>query len=112
MAIRISQNNNRPGDPFHTRQFTNGRNGGDNFAKLEFVQDGGLAGSIETDHQDTHLLFAKEIKEFREAEAHLLESRTKKSPDNSQKRAWMVISPLPARDPKNYEDLGSTTSSF
>lgn len=70
------------GSLFLHEQFTNGGNSGDNFAKLEFVQDGGLASSIETDHQDTHLLFAKEVKEFREAEAHLLESRTKKSPDN------------------------------
>ena len=35
---------------------TNGRDGGHNLAKLELVQDGGLAGGIETDHENAHLL--------------------------------------------------------
>ena len=37
---------------------TNSRDGGDDLTKLELVKDGGLAGGIETDHQNAHLLFA------------------------------------------------------
>jgi len=33
-----------------------GRNGGDDFTQLELIQDGGLSGGIETDHQNAHLL--------------------------------------------------------
>jgi hypothetical protein len=29
------------------------------FTKLQFVEDGGLSGGIETDHQDTHLFLAE-----------------------------------------------------
>jgi hypothetical protein len=29
------------------------------FAKLQFVKNGSFTGSIETDHQDSHLLLAK-----------------------------------------------------
>jgi hypothetical protein len=36
---------------------------GDNFAQLEFVQNGGLSGSIKTDHQNAHLLLAPEAVE-------------------------------------------------
>jgi hypothetical protein len=32
---------------------TNGGNGGDDFSELQFVQDSGLTGGIETDHQNT-----------------------------------------------------------
>ena len=39
---------------------TDGRDGGDNLAQLELVQDGGLTGGIQSDHQDTHLLLAEE----------------------------------------------------
>jgi len=34
--------------------------GGHDFTKLELVEDGGLTGGIETDHQDTHFLLAEE----------------------------------------------------
>jgi len=37
-----------------------GGDGGDDFTKLELVQDGGLTSSVETDHQNAHLLLAKE----------------------------------------------------
>ena len=42
---------------------TDSRNSSDNFAKLELVKNGGFTGSIETDHQDPHLLLAEEIPE-------------------------------------------------
>ncbi len=32
--------------------------GGDDFTQLQLVEDGGLAGRIETDHQNAHLLLA------------------------------------------------------
>ena len=35
---------------------TNGGDGCDNFTKLELVEDGGLSSSVQTDHQDSHLL--------------------------------------------------------
>jgi len=38
----------------------NGGNGGDNLAKLELVQDGGLAGGVQTYHQDAHIPLAEE----------------------------------------------------
>jgi hypothetical protein len=37
---------------------TNGRDGGDDFTELQLVKDGGFTGSIETDHQNSHLLLA------------------------------------------------------
>jgi len=40
-----------------------GRDGRNDFAKLQLVQDGGLTSGIETHHQDTHLLLAKETRE-------------------------------------------------
>ena len=39
---------------------TNGGDGGDNLTQLQLVQDGGLTGSIKTNHKDTHLLLAGE----------------------------------------------------
>lgn len=39
---------------------TDRRDGGDDLSQLEFVQDGGFAGSIEAHHQDPHLLLPKE----------------------------------------------------
>ena len=40
-------------------------------AKLELVQDGGLAGSVEADHEDAHILLAKELGEhLGEGETH------------------------------------------
>jgi len=47
------------------------RNGCDNFTKLELVQNCGLSGSIQTNHQDSHLLLSPElIKQLRECKTH------------------------------------------
>lgn len=46
--------------------------GGDDFTKLELVQDSGLSGGVETDHQDSHLLLAPEaVEQLRESETHV-----------------------------------------
>ena len=51
---------------------TNGRDGGDDLAQLQLVQDGRLSGRVQADHQDTHLLLAPEaIEQLRECETHL-----------------------------------------
>ena len=42
---------------------------GDDLAKLEFVEDGGLAGGVEPNHQDAHLLLAEEA--FEERREHV-----------------------------------------
>ena len=41
----------------------NRRDGRDDLAELELVQDGGFTGGIQTNHQDAHILFAKELAE-------------------------------------------------
>ena len=41
----------------------NGRDSGDDFTKLELVEDCGLAGGIKTNHQDAHFALAKEAGE-------------------------------------------------
>jgi hypothetical protein len=41
-------------------QRTDCRDGGDDFAQFELVQNGRLTGGVESDHEDAHLLFAKE----------------------------------------------------
>jgi len=47
-------------------------NGGDDFTKLELVQNGGLSGSIETDHQNSHLLLSPQtIEQSRECDTHI-----------------------------------------
>jgi len=44
---------------------------GDYFTKLELIEDGRLAGSIETDHENSHLLFAEEgLKSFAKCHTH------------------------------------------
>merc|ERR1712060_1031588 len=48
-----------------------GRNGGDNLAKLELVEDGGFTGGIQSNHKNAHLLFGDEAsKELRERDTH------------------------------------------
>ena len=42
---------------------TNGRYSGNNLAKFQLVQDGGLASRVQTNHQNSHLLFPKETLE-------------------------------------------------
>ena len=37
-------------------QRTDGGDRGDDFTELELVQDGGLSGSVEADHENSHLL--------------------------------------------------------
>lgn len=51
---------------------TNCRNRGDDLTQLQLVQDSGLSGSVETDHQNTHLLLAPQaVEQLRERETHL-----------------------------------------
>lgn len=52
-------------------QHTDGRDGGDDLTKLELVEDGGLAGGIETNHEDAHLFLLHKQRE----EAEKLGSR-------------------------------------
>lgn len=40
---------------------TNGWDCSDNFAQFEFVKDGGLSGSIKTDHKNTAVLLSEEL---------------------------------------------------
>lgn len=55
---------------------TDGRDGGDDFTELELVQNSGLASSVETDHQNSHLLLVENeeeadgIRQFRSCHAH------------------------------------------
>jgi len=42
-----------------TEKLTNSRDGGDNFSKLELVENGGLTSRIETNHQNSHFLLRK-----------------------------------------------------
>lgn len=37
-------------------ELTDGGDGSDDFTELQLVQNGGLSGSVKTDHQNTHLL--------------------------------------------------------
>merc|ERR1712083_897353 len=41
----------------------NGRDGGNDLAKLQLVEDGRLAGGIEANHEDAHILLAEELAE-------------------------------------------------
>jgi hypothetical protein len=55
---------------------TNGGDRGDDFTKLELVEDGGFTGSIETDHQDSHLLLPPQlIKDLGKCETHVCDWR-------------------------------------
>ena len=40
---------------------TDGRDGGDYFAQLELVQNGGLARSVKAHHEDAHVLLGHEL---------------------------------------------------
>lgn len=48
---------------------TDSGDGGDDLSQLEFVQDGGFSGRIQTHHQDSHLFLSKEI--LKEARKHV-----------------------------------------
>lgn len=53
------------------RRRTDGRNGRDDLAELQLVQDGGLASGIQADHQNAHLLVAHEaLPQLAERGAH------------------------------------------
>jgi hypothetical protein len=46
--------------------------GGDDFTELQLVEDGGLSGSIETDHENSHFLLSPEtVEQTRECETHV-----------------------------------------
>ena len=38
----------------------NGRDGGNNFSELQFVKDGGLSGSVKSNHKDSHVFLRME----------------------------------------------------
>jgi hypothetical protein len=58
---------------------TYGGDGGDDLAELELVEDGGLTGRVETNHEDPHLLLGEEAAEqLREREPHLRSCAEKK----------------------------------
>ena len=47
-------------------------NGGDNLSKLQLVKNGGLSGSVETDHQNSHLLLAPQaVEQLGEGKTHI-----------------------------------------
>jgi hypothetical protein len=53
-------------------RLTDSGDGGDDLSELELVEDGGLTGSIEPNHQNPHLLLGEEAAEqLREREPHL-----------------------------------------
>lgn len=46
--------------------------GGDDFTELQLVEDGGLSGGIETNHENSHLLLSPEtVEQTRECETHV-----------------------------------------
>lgn len=50
----------------------NGRDSGDNLAKLELVENGGFTGGIETDHENSHLLLPPQlIEQLGKSETHV-----------------------------------------
>lgn len=56
---------------------TDGGDGGDDLTKLELVKNGGLAGGIETDHENSHFLLVEDeqllehVLKFGGCETHL-----------------------------------------
>lgn len=51
---------------------TNGRDCGNNFSQFELVQDGGLSSSIQSYHQDPHLLLSKQFTKKASKISHLV----------------------------------------
>lgn len=50
---------------------TDSRDGGDDFTKLQLVQNSGFTGGIETDHENSHLLLPPQLVEnLRKGETH------------------------------------------
>ena len=61
-----------PGQRRRQGIYTNGGDGRDDFTELELVEDSGLSGGIETNHQNSHLLLTPEpVEQLRECETHL-----------------------------------------
>lgn len=57
--------------PRKTVGSTDGGDGGDDLAELELVEDGGLTGGIEANHEDAHLPFREQTaEELGEGKAH------------------------------------------
>jgi hypothetical protein len=55
----------------HGLSRTDGGDSGDDFTELELVKNCGLSGSIETDHENAHLLLSPElIEKLRECKTH------------------------------------------
>lgn len=53
------------------QKLTNGRNGCDDLAKLELVEDGSLTSSIKTNHQNSHFFLGeKPTEKLRECQPH------------------------------------------
>jgi hypothetical protein len=51
---------------------TNSGDGGDDFTQLELVQNCGLSGSVQTDHENAHLLLAPQlVEQLRECKTHV-----------------------------------------
>lgn len=51
---------------------TNGGDRGDDFTQLQLVKDCCLSGSVQSNHQNSHLLLPPEaVEELRECETHL-----------------------------------------
>ena len=47
-------------------------NGGDDFTELQLVQNGGLSGGVETNHEDSHLLLAPQaVEQLGEGKTHV-----------------------------------------
>lgn len=55
-----------------TKARTDCGDGGDDFTELQLVEDGGLSGGIETNHENSHLLLSPEtVEQTRECETHV-----------------------------------------
>ena len=60
---------------------TDGGDGGDDLAELELVEDGGLTGGIEPDHENPHLLLGEEAAEqLPKGEPHLFPKEILRDP--------------------------------
>lgn len=53
------------------RRHTNGRDGRDDFTELQLVEDSGLSCSVQTNHQNSHLLLPPEpVEQLGERQTH------------------------------------------
>jgi hypothetical protein len=64
------------------KRLTNGGDGGDDLAELELIEDGGLTGGIEPDHENPHLLLGEEAAEqLPKGEPHLFLNEILRDPE-------------------------------